>query len=75
MSKPMTANGVPAAALAELPPEARTFVQEMGYLEDDHLKVGDFVSPMELERLDGSGNVQLGGQGPSPTVLIFASYT
>jgi hypothetical protein len=60
----------------DVPPEVAGFLQEMGYLDPDRLKVGDFPPILTLQRLYGDGTATIGGPDAArPTVLIFGSYT
>ncbi|HLK61236.1 MAG TPA: hypothetical protein VKU00_32100 [Chthonomonadaceae bacterium] len=71
-TKPAAASQLPP----DLPPEVRTFLQEVGYLEPDHLKVGDAVPSVALTDLQSGETVWLGGPHLTrPTALIFGSYT
>ena len=67
----------PAKTLpADIPPEAVSFLQEMGYLEADRLKAGDQAPQLTLHRLDTGEPVVIGDPAAAlPTVLIFGSYT
>ena len=57
------------------PPEAMHFLQKIGYLEPDRLKVGDKTPEIILQKLDQSGSVTLGISQSRPVALIFGSYT
>lgn len=60
----------------DLPPEAIPFLQSVGYMDADRLKVGDAVPPLTLRRLHGGDPITLGrSAGGRPVVLIFGSYT
>ena len=60
----------------DLPPEVRAFLQRVGYLEPDRLKVGDSVPAVALTDLGTGETVWLGGSHLiRPTALIFGSYT
>ena len=58
-----------------IPPEAVTFLTEMGYLDADRLHVGDAVPRITLNPLFGDGAVTIGTPTARPVVLIFGSYT
>ena len=61
---------------ADIPPEAVSFLEAMGYLEADRLKAGDQAPQLTLQRLDTGAPVVIGDpESPRPTVLIFGSYT
>jgi hypothetical protein len=60
----------------DIPAEVRSFLEEMGYLEEDRLCVGDPVPSMSLEAMDGSEPLSLGAADAArPKVLVFGSYT
>jgi hypothetical protein len=59
----------------DIPPEAVPFLEEMGYLQADALKVGDPAPRLTLTRLETGEPVQIGADASLPTVLIFGSYT
>ena len=60
----------------DIPPEVISFLEEVGYLDEDRLKVGDTVPELMLNRLaDGAGVTIGGSSGQRPVVLIFGSYT
>jgi hypothetical protein len=59
----------------DVPPETAAFLQAMGYLDADRLRVGDPVPRLSLKLLESEGTVSLGGPTAQPTVLIFGSYT
>jgi hypothetical protein len=66
----------PAVSLPpDIPPETAAFLQAMGYLDADRLRVGDPVPPLQLKRMERVGTVRLGVPTTQPTVLIFGSYT
>jgi hypothetical protein len=58
----------------DIPAEALSYLQQIGYLDADRLKVGDPVKPMVLMPLDGDEPVFIPGE-VRPTALVFASYT
>lgn len=61
---------------SELPPEAVAFLQEIGYMDADRLRVGDRAPLLTLTALQSGEPVPLGAPEASlPTVLIFGSYT
>jgi hypothetical protein len=60
----------------EIPPEAVSFLEKIGYFESDRLHTGDPVPPLSLQLLNGSGNIIIGApETARPVVLIFGSYT
>ena len=58
----------------DIPPEVLGFLQQVGYLDEDRLKPGDFVPELTLHHKDGAP-VTIGAGMERPVVLIFASYT
>ena len=58
-----------------LPAEAVSFLEEMGYLEPDRLAAGDAAPDARLFRPDGTGVRLHELLGEKPAVLVFGSYT
>lgn len=59
-----------------VPPEAAGFLQEMGYLDADRLRVGDASPLLTLIPVNGGDAVTIGRPDAArPTVLLFGSYT
>ena len=59
----------------DIPPEAVSFLTEMGYLDEDRLRLGDMPPQITLQSLTGEAKVTLGLSSPQSMVLIFGSYT
>ena len=60
----------------DIPAEAVSFLQEMGYLDADRLAMGDSVPELILFTLDRKQMVVIGSREANlPTILIFGSYT
>ena len=60
----------------DIPPEAVKFLQEIGYLQADRLRVGMTPPPLVLTDLDNGSLVKVGeSDALLPTVLVFGSYT
>ena len=77
MSAPETENN---ALPPDIPPEAVSFLHEVGYLQPDRLKVGDAAPRLTLNRLNADAAseacVEIGSpHAVLPMVLIFGSYT
>ncbi len=61
---------------SDIPSEAIPILEEMGYLEEDRLKVGDSVPCLTLTNLSSGEPKRIGEpNAPLPTVLVFGSYT
>ena len=58
-----------------VPESARDLLQQVGYFNLDHLKVGDIPRSIELRSVDGCQIAHIGGGAPKPVLLIFGSYT
>jgi hypothetical protein len=60
----------------DIPPEAVNFLQEIGYLQADRLRVGMTPPPLVLTSLEDGPPIKIGRPDTTlPTVLIFGSYT
>ena len=63
----------------DIPPEAVSFLQEIGYLQADRLRIGMTPPLLVLTALkegeEGSPVVIGAADAALPTVLIFGSYT
>ncbi len=60
----------------DIPPEAAAFLQEIGYLDDDRLHLGDASPQLALAPLQGGASIVIGATGAThPTILVFGSYT
>lgn len=61
---------------SDIPSEAIPFLEEMGYLEPDRLRVGELSPRLTLSDLHREYTVEIGApDATQPTVLIFGSYT
>lgn len=61
---------------SDIPSEAIPILEEMGYLEEDRLKVGDSVPCLTLTNLLSGVPTRIGEPNALlPTVLVFGSYT
>lgn len=73
---PKSDQASPKSLPADIPPEAVSFLEAMGYLEADRLTVGAQTPQITLHRLDTGEPAVIGDpQATLPTVLIFGSYT
>jgi peroxiredoxin len=59
----------------DIPPEAIEFLEEVGYLEQDTLKIGDSAPDVPLFTPGGEDIRLRDLPGRRPVVLIFGSHT
>jgi hypothetical protein len=60
---------------AGVPAEAVPFLQEVGYLEPDHLSIGEWAPDVPVFMPEGDAVPLSRCWAERPAVLIFASYT